>query len=71
MPMNKTTGYDSCSGDCSCLVQYARRGDGAWFFRIQGRHPRYGYQWGRWRPTVEQESYRLRPVSWRLPKDAR
>ena len=27
----------------------AIREDGAVFLRIKGRHPRYGYGWGKWR----------------------
>lgn len=33
--------------------EMAVRTDGAVFQRVQARDPRYGYRWGRWRPTGE------------------
>jgi hypothetical protein len=42
--------YESSTADYTALIHYAKRDDGQWFKRIQGRGPR-GYRWGAWQRT--------------------
>lgn len=49
-----TTVYEAYTMDYTGRVQLAANKSGQWFRRSQYRDPRYGYKWGRWTRTGEQ-----------------